>query len=190
VKIGMASPRTGKQRGFTLIEVLISMLVITIGMVSLLAVFATAMAATQDAQEDMLAKQLASEAMESVFTARDSTEISWAQINNVSNGGIFVDGVTPINLPGADGIVGTADDAVAGAQVLTLPGPDGIVGTSDDQQLGLTNFSRTIVISPVLSAGVPASDLRTITVTITYVTPQFKAVNKNYVLSGFISQYR
>lgn len=190
MKIATVSRQTGKQRGFTLIEVLISMLVVTIGLVSLLAVFATAMAATQDAQEDMMAKQLASEAMESVFTARDSSQITWAQINNVSNGGIFVDGPTPINFAGADGIVGTADDALAGAKILTLPGPDGIVGTSDDKQLGLSNFSRTMLISPVINGGVAAGDLRTITITVTYITPQFKAVQKNYILSGFISQYR
>ncbi|HUJ95490.1 MAG TPA: type IV pilus modification protein PilV [Terriglobales bacterium] len=185
-----ASRRNRNQCGFTLLEVLISMVVITIGLVSLLAVFATAMAATQDAQEDMIAKQLASEAMESIVTARDSAQITWAQINNVSNGGIFVDGVAPINLPGADGLVGTADDAVAGPEILTLPGPDGIVGTADDQQLSLANFSRTIAITPVISGGATTPDLRTVTITISYITPHFKATTKTYVLSDYISQYR
>jgi len=191
VKAGNATRNSGQQqRGFSLLEVLISMVVLTVGMVSLLAVFGTAMAATQDAQEDMVAKQLASEAMESIITARDSSEITWAQINNVPSGGIFVTGTSPINLAGPDGIIGTADDALAGAEILTLPGPDGIVGTADDQQLSLANFSRTIVISPVINGGVTATDLRNITITITYVTPQFKAISKNYVLNSFISQYQ
>jgi len=166
------------------------MVVLTVGMVSLLAVFGTAIAATQDAQEDMIAKQLASEAMESILTARDSSQVTWAKINNVANGGIFVDGSKPINLAGADGIIGTADDTPAGPQVLTLPGPDGIVGTADDQPLSLANFSRTILISPVVNAGATTPDLRNITITITYVTPQFKAISKNYVLTSLISQYR
>lgn len=190
MKVGNATHNSGKhQSGFSLLEVLISMVVLTVGMVSLLAVFGTAMAATQDAQEDMIAKQLASEAMESILTARDSSQLIWAQINNVSNGGIFVDGSMTINLPGGDGIVGTADDIPAGPEILLVPGPDGTVGAGA-QQLSLANFSRTTVISPVISAGATTPDLRNITITITYVTPQFKAIRKNYVLTSFISQYR
>ena len=177
-----------QQRGFSLLEVLISMVVLTVGMVSLLAVFGAAMAATQDSQEDMIAKQLASEAMESILTARDSSQIVWSQINNVANGGIFVDGQKPINLAGPDGLVGTADDA--GSEILTSPGPDGITGTADDQQISLANFKRTIVISPVINGGATTPDLRNVVITITYVTPQFKAISKNYVLTSFISQYR
>lgn len=191
MKAGSATHNSRKrQTGFSLLEVLISMVVLTVGMVSLLAVFGTAIAATQDSQEDMIAKQLASEAMESILTARDSSEITWAQINNVPSGGIFVIGAKPINLPGGDGIVGTADDAAAGPEILTSPGPDGIVGTADDQQISLANFSRTILISPVINGGVTTPDLRSITITITYVSPQFKAINKTYVLNSFISQYR
>ena len=95
-----------------------------------------------------------------------------------------------VDVGGADGIVGTADDIPAGPELLTLPGPDGIVGTADDQQLSLANFSRTTVIAPVVSAGATTADLRNITITISYVAPQFKAIKKNYVLTSFISQYR
>ncbi len=191
MKAGGATHNSRKrQTGFSLLEVLISMVVLTVGMVSLLAVFGTAIAATQDSQEDMIAKQLASEAMESILTARDSSQITWAQINNVPTGGIFVTGAKPINLPGGDGIVGTADDTAAGPEILTSPGRDGIVGTADDQQISLANFTRTIAITPVINGGVTTPDLRNITITITYVSPQFKAINKTYVLTSFISQYR
>ena len=44
-------------RGFTLLEVMISAAIITIGLCSMLAVFGVALAATQNAQEDMIAKQ-------------------------------------------------------------------------------------------------------------------------------------
>jgi len=46
----------------SLLEVVISMAIMTIGLVSLLGVFGIAMAATQDSQQDMIAKQLANEA--------------------------------------------------------------------------------------------------------------------------------
>lgn len=170
------------------------MAILTIGLVNLLAVFGIAMAATQNAQQDMIAKQLANQAMESIFTARDTSQITWLMIQNVGSGtvpdGIFVTGSQPINQAGPDGIYGTADDAGAGPQTLQLPGPDGIVGTADDPPpLGLTDFSRSILIQPVVSGGVTLSNLRQITITIQYVTPQFHT-QKQYVLNGFISAYR
>ena len=85
--------------------------------------------------------------------------------------------------------MGTADDSAAPVQSMTLPGPDGIVGTTDDITLPLTNFQRSIAITPVVNGGVIASDLRTVTVTVQYYTPQSK-FPKTYILSGFISQYR
>jgi type IV pilus modification protein PilV len=63
------------QHGFTLMEVLVSMFVLTIGLLSLAAVFSMAMASTQTSQLDMTAKQMASEAMESIFTARQTTQL-------------------------------------------------------------------------------------------------------------------
>ncbi len=179
--------------GFTILEVLISMAVLTIGLLSLLGVFAMAMAKTQSTDQDMIAKQVAQEAYEAIFTARETANISWQQIQNVGTGqvpdGIFVTGLQPIYQPGSDGIIGTADDALASPQTFTLPGPDGIVGTADDQVVSLANFQRSIVITPVVSAGSTAADLRTITITVQYYTAQSK-FPKNFVLSGFISQYR
>ena len=179
-----ASPK--RDRGFTLIEVLISMFVLTIGLVSLLSVFAVAMASTQSSQQDFIAKQLASEAMESIFTARDTSQLAWAQLMNTGNGGIFVDNPAfqPINYPGADGIVGTADDALAGAEMMTLPGKDGITGTADDTQMSLANYKRSIVITDVAGT----TTLRTITITIQYTTP--RGLPKNYILTGNISAFR
>ena len=189
----MLGNRSRDQRGFTLIEVLVSIFVLMIGLVSLLGVFGIAIATTQTAQEDMIAKQLAQEAMESIYTARETANIQWVQIQNVGTGqvpdGIFVTGLQPIKQAGADGIFGTADDAAALPETLTLPGADGIVGTPDDVNQSLTNFQRSIAITAVISNGSTVFDLRTITITIQYTTPQ-RRVPKTYVLSGFISQYR
>ena len=169
------------------------MVVLTVGLVSLLGIFAMAMAKTQSSQQDMIAKQIAQEAYEALFTARETANISWAQIQNVGTGnvpdGIFVTGLQSIRLAGNDGIIGTADDALVGMQTLTLPGPDGIVGTTDDVSLPLNNFQRSIAITPVVTGGITATDLRNVTVTVQYYTPQSK-FPKTYILSGFISQYR
>src|SRR5262249_31680216 len=134
-----AKSKPGKsQRGFTLIETMVSMVILTIGSIGLLGVFGLAVKASQTSQQDMIARQLASEAIESIYTARNSSELAWSQIANISNGGIFTDGYTSIKCAGADGISGTADDASCltssgatcpsgGVRCLTEPGPDGIV---------------------------------------------------------------
>ena len=177
--------------GFTLIEVVISMAVLTIGLVSLLGVFGLAMAATQTSQQDMIAKQLANEALESIVTARNTSQLQWDQVQNVGSGtGIFLTALQPINLAGADGIVGTTDDATAGPQMLTEPGSDGIYGTSDDVHLPLSNYQRQVAISPVLDTnGNVVASLRAINVTVQYTTPRL-GVAKTYVLTSFISQFR
>jgi prepilin-type N-terminal cleavage/methylation domain-containing protein len=176
--------------GFSLLEVLISMSILTVGLVSLLGVFGLAMASTQTSQQDMIAKQLANEALESIVTARNTSQISWTQVQNVSNGGIFLDSANPIYLPGVDGISGTADDTVAGLQSLKEPGPDGIYGTADDVVVPLTGYHRTIAITPVYDAqGNLVTTLRGVNITVQYTTPQTN-LSKTYALSSFISQYR
>jgi prepilin-type N-terminal cleavage/methylation domain-containing protein len=189
-RAGNSRVRKPAERGFSLLEVVISMAVLTVGLVSLLGVFGLAMASTQTSQQDMIAKQLANEALESIVTARNTSQVTWAQVQNVADGGIFLDGTNPIYLAGADGIVGTADDAVAGEQTLTEPGPDGIFGTADDVQIPLTGYQRTILISPVLdSSGNLVPTLRGVNISVQYTTSQAK-LPKTYVLSSFISQYR
>jgi prepilin-type N-terminal cleavage/methylation domain-containing protein len=184
-----------QQQGFTLLEVLISMFVLTVGLVSMLGVFATAMAATQTAQQDMIAKQLAQQAMETIYTARETANITWDQVQNVGGAGspgIFRTGLQPIKQVGTDGIMDTINDGASQPQTMTLPGPDGIVQTptgatvpsGDDVMMGLTNYQRSIAI-----ANTPSADLRSITITVRYTTPRSR-FPKTYVLSGFISQYR
>jgi prepilin-type N-terminal cleavage/methylation domain-containing protein len=181
---------TRRQKGFTLIEVMISMVVMTVGLVSLLGVFVLAMASTQSSDQNAIAKQLANEALEGILTARETSNVTWTQIANTGSGGIFLSGFVPINLPGADGIIGTADDAAAGPQVLTMPGPDGIFGTADDVSLPLTNYQRQIVIVPATDpSGNPIPTLDVVTITIQYNNPQLK-IPQNYVLTTYVSQFR
>ena len=179
------------QRGFSLLEVVISMAILTIGLVSLAGVFGLAMASTQESQEDMIAKQMANEVVESIVTARNTAQLSWDSIQNTSDGGIFLNGFQQAYMPADDGILGTADD-VTGAQYVTItePGPDGIYGTSDDISLPLSNYRRQIQIQPVTDAnGNVVPSLRAINVTIQYNTPRTR-VPKTYSLSSFISQFR
>src|ERR1700674_2377797 len=130
------------QRGFSLIEVMIACLVFARGLLAVFASFATAIAATEEAQENLISRHKALDAMESIYTARNSQQIPFAAINNVVNGGSFLSGPQPLLCAGADGLVGTADDVPCtttagapcpngGVECLVLPGPDGVLGTAD-----------------------------------------------------------
>ena len=198
--VGSTRVRRPAEEGFSLLEVLISMAVLTIGMVSLLGVFGLAIASTQTSQEDMIAKQLANESYESIVTARNTTQINWDDINNVgsiicpisgnSSCGIFLTGSQQIYAAGADGIYGTADDVTSGLrQTLRDPGPDGIYGTADDVLIPLTGYQRTIQIQPLYDSGNNLiSSLRSVTVTVQYSTPQTR-LPKTYTLNSYISQF-
>ena len=196
---GLVRRKHQGERGFTLIEVVISMAILTVGLVSLLSVFGLALAATQTSQQDLIAKQLANESYESIVTARNTSQINFDQIQNVgstncpitgaSTCGIFLVGAQPIDNAGADGIYGTADDAAAGEQALQDPGPDGIFQTADDTFIPLTNFQRTIVISPLYDTNNNLIQaLRSVTISVQYSTPQVK--QKTYTLSSYISEYQ
>jgi prepilin-type N-terminal cleavage/methylation domain-containing protein len=194
--------RRGSQSGFSLIEVMISAVILTVGLVGVLAVFGLAVAANQASQEDMIARQVASQAMESIFTARNTSQLSFSQINNVSNGGIFANGAQAMLCAGPTyGIVGVAGDTAAcktatgavcpngGVQCLNEPGPDGLVGTADDVILSLSNYTRTIAITPLNDAnGNLIQTLVQVTVTITYSVPNSPAP-KTYALEEYISSY-
>ncbi|HEY7617099.1 MAG TPA: prepilin-type N-terminal cleavage/methylation domain-containing protein [Terriglobales bacterium] len=186
-----------RQGGFTMIEVLLSIAVLTVGLVSMLAMFSVSLAATSTAQEDLIAKQEAAEALESVYTARNSSQLSWDKIENVSNGGIFQNNLQTLLDAGPDGLVGTGDDSNVDPQCpgpskcSKLPGKDGILGTGDDVWMPLNNFRRQIQFATVFNPdGSVNSSLRQITVTVQYTAAQFRLVQKTYSVGGYISQFR
>jgi hypothetical protein len=132
---------------------------------------------------NLIAREKAREAVESVHTARDTRTITWAQIKNVANGGVFLNGAQPLYAAGADGLVNTADDAAAGLETLRDPGPNGILGDADDIVTPLNGFTRQVQILELNPVNL---DLRQIVVTITYqVGPQ----RGTYVLRTFISAF-
>lgn len=189
------------ESGFTLLEVMIAIVVMTVGLLALMASFATAIAATASAQEDLIARHKALDAMESIYTARNSQQIPFASVNNTtaSPPGIFVPGPQPLLCAGPDGLVGTSDDVACtspdtgtacpgGIECLVLPGADGILGTADDITQSLGNFTRTITFNQVLlpSGGVNTS-LMAVTVAVTYQKPGWPA--RTYTVNGLVSSY-
>jgi prepilin-type N-terminal cleavage/methylation domain-containing protein len=193
------------QRGFALIEVMIAMVILSVGMCAVLASFGVAITATESAQEDLIAREKALQALESIYTARNSQQIPWAAINNTTVApGIFAVGALPMLCAGpVYGIVGVQGDTSpcttasgatcpnGGVECMVLPGPDGVLGSGTDQTLSLSNFTRTIAFAPVsLPAGEGGgvnTNLIAVTVTVTYTKPNWPA--RNYVVNGLISNY-
>jgi type II secretory pathway pseudopilin PulG len=183
------------EAGFTLLEVAISGAILMIGLVAILGVFALAVSTTQGVQLDQIAKQKAMDALESIYTARATQAITFAQIANIGSapGAVFTNGtVNGIRTDGPDGIAGTADDGTTPQgtcplpfQCGVLPGPDGVLGTADDITLPLSNFTRTITITPN-AAGDP--NLKQVVVTIGYTDG--RGHPRNYTVSAVISSFR
>lgn len=119
--------RRNHQAGFTLMETLVAMGVLTFGLLALAQTFVVGMTHMSSSTASIVAREKAREAIESVHTARDTRTITWAQIRNVAAGGVFRDAESALLVVGADGLINTADDGPA-VESLTLPGEDNVIG--------------------------------------------------------------
>jgi prepilin-type N-terminal cleavage/methylation domain-containing protein len=200
------------ESGFTLIEVMISAVILMSGLLSLAYAFGLGLGAIDSAQMDSIARQKARQAMEDVFTARDTGGISFNQIcNQPTSGCLFLSATTwqPLYTAGPDGLVFTSDDGTAAAvpqvvntgdagagatlpqgcsaapcvETIDTPGPNGTLGTSQDIFVPLNGYLRNITITPVGTSGT----LNQIVVTIRYTTPN--GITRSVTLVSFIGQY-
>jgi hypothetical protein len=133
-------------------------------------------------------KTKARESLEAVYSARNDATIGFAGIQNVSNGGIFLDGFQPLFLAGANGIVGTqGQSGVLDRQI--LPGPDGILGTADDEIIPLINFQRQILITPLIDSTGNVGPEHPPNQRDRAVTSPGRAAC-NYTVTGYISRFQ
>jgi Tfp pilus assembly protein PilV len=180
----MRKRKQARQGGFSLLEAVISMAIITIGLIGILASFAAALGSTSAVQSSTIARQKATETLESIYTERQSAELSFDKIQNISAGGpgIFVAGMVPLTDPGPDGLDGTADDVPAAP--ITVPGYTGSQtgSTPSNQVISLATFQRQITITDVNSS------LRQVSITVQYPGPQGTPVS--YTIQSLVSAYR
>ena len=142
------------QDGFSLVETMIALGVLTVGVLGAAGVLTTGMQKLSTSPGDVVVMQKATEAIEAVFSARDSQRLAWSQLQNVigagSDGGVFLDGPQPLHTSGPDGLVNTTDDDTA-IESVVLPGHDQLLGVpwttcvpcaADDITLVLTIHPR------------------------------------------------
>jgi len=168
----------GNSAGFSLIEAMIAIVILSGGLLALASAFARGMITVTSTHFHQVAKERASEAIESVFTSRDTRIITWDAVRNVSNGGVFLDDPQPIRDSGPDGLVNTVDDG--DDEVELLPGPDNQMGTEDDVVVTFENYTREIEITDI------GPNLRRIRVIINY---QIGNLNRQHELVTYISSF-
>lgn len=192
VTIATVVPGSGDERGFSLFEALVALLLLTVALLALAQVLYAGLNIAATSSPNLIAREKAREAIESVHTARDTHTILWAQIRNVAapaacpagttgtGGGTFLNGELDMQAPGPDGLVNTADDTGMEA----LPGPDGEFGTADD--VALNGYTRQVDICDI--DGNP--DLRQIVVTIRYAGSNAVGERRRtYRLTTLISRF-
>lgn len=178
------SGKKKKSAGFTLLETMMALAVLSVGVLGLAATLGTSLAYMQNSEFDFIAQQKAEEAMEAIFTAKYDNTITYVNVNNTGTTppGVFLTGPQPILQPGPDGLVGTLADANAPVACIYMPGPDGVMGTTDDQKLSLAGFTRTITISPVAND----NNIRNIQIQVSYTAG---TTTRTYTMNSLISAF-
>lgn len=191
-----AGPHFG-EAGFSLLEVLVAMAIMAGTLLGLGQVFLVGMTHASTSGANLIAREKAREAVESVHTARDTRILAWNQIRNAAaprmcagvpapagwdsvTQGVFIAGEQAggLRTPGPDGLVNTADDGPV--EEIVAPGADGLIDTADDFAQGLNNYWREIWICDRSNA------LREIRVTVRY---RVGAIQRVYRLTTYISNY-
>jgi hypothetical protein len=154
------SKSAGGECGFTLIEAIVAIFVMTVGLIGTAAAITYALEFSAISRNVTKAKLIVVASIEEIESLRNSRRLDFKQFANVG----AVDNIGSTNqflgfadefidvsdFPGADGVYGTADDAA------TSPGADGVYGTADDvidssrirhgyrRQIEITNMSSTL----------------------------------------------
>ena len=173
-----------REAGFSYLDVMLAITILMVGVMALVSAITSGLTMTTSSQQALTAKQYASSTVEAIYTARDLGPLGWDAVGNVGDeaipGGVFVTDRQDIQAtPGADGIVGTSDDAA---------GPDGDSGTPDDG-VPVPGFQRKIHVEDIADPDRPNSPitLRQIDVHIYYFIGSIEHEEK---MTSYIANYR
>ncbi len=159
------------ERGFTYIDVMVAIVILSVGILALLAAITGAVVQSRGQEEQLDAKQIATSTMEAIMAVKEtkttatSLAFGWERVGNVGNNpdaggnpqGIFVNGMQPVRIN---------------------PGPDQIVGTGDDSGVPVPGFARRIAITDQCDPERPSQNcatpgdfdvkVRLVVITVTY----------------------
>lgn len=159
------------ERGFSLIETMVATGLLAVSLLGLAQIFAVGLRQLAASGPNLIAREKAREAIESVHSARDMGVLTWAQINNTTASGLFLAGPQPLLQTGPDGLVNTADDGTGCNpsslsspcyDAVVAPGDDAVLGTSDDLRTELRQYTREIQITELTPASPTLRQLRVI----------------------------
>jgi len=166
-----------EDKGFTLVEVLIAMVIMTVGLLMVLALFAKGLSATQFAQQDMIAKQKAREQLEAIYASRNDSRVTWANIQNTP-AGIYMTGYNPLYAvtDSSTDIMGTTFHGAAFDSFVSRTGSGAFVPVF----LTSPQWQRQVLITNTLDP-----NLRQITVSVQVITPGLGV--RTYSVNGEIA---
>lgn len=154
-KLRISPANSGNQSGFTLLETIVAILILTIALMGTAAALTYAFEYGTTSRNVGSCRMIIVSTMEEIESLRNSRRLEYKQIGNVgavdntgANNtftGFSVD-YQPVSMkPGFDGVYGTADD-------IKDAGVDGVLGTADDvddPSLIRGGFMRKITITPL-----------------------------------------
>lgn len=177
--------KRSSESGFSYIDVMIALVILLVGILALLAAISGSVLQTRGQEQQLLAKQYATSAMESIMSVKetDAARLGWDAIGNVGsnpddngvNQGIFLVGAQPVYPdPGADEVIGTADDTGTPIQGL-------------QRQITITDVCDPDRPSPGCSPpGTSKIRIRMVAVTVTY---NVGAIQRQEVLRTVLTDY-
>lgn len=148
-----------KERGFTLIEMIFAILILTVGIMTLVSVLTANIIRSFESERRIVAKQMAVSTLESIIALKERKKqgavVIWDTLKAKSVSpptgtvnGIFLTDWNPIRVEfGPDGVAGTDDDACAGT--------GGCTGNSSSIVEG---YDRKIVITDLEDPDRPMAD--------------------------------
>jgi prepilin-type N-terminal cleavage/methylation domain-containing protein len=184
------SKKPSQAEGFSLVELIITIAVLTIGLLSLAGTIGLSILNNSRSHQVLIAKYIAISTMETILAARESQILPYANIAPVSgmNPNGFLTGLQPVKLAGPDNIYGTADDA--GDLVYTI-GPKNIntnfnVATDQTIDLTLTGYQRRITITDMTDS--QGSQFKQVDIEVFYPSPI--GGQPSYKVTTYIGNYR
>lgn len=161
------------EKGFTYLEVIFAILIMTIGILAALSAISLAVLRERESDQKNVARQITSATLESIFATRDLRSenplSNWDAVTNKTSAtpqGVFLTGWCPVrDDAGIDGIQGTADDACAA-------GTSCVVNGYTNSSTVMIGFERQVTFTDIVEGTNSNITKRRVDVSVRYYAGQ------------------